>query len=165
MILVGLGANLPSAAFGAPVDTLSAAIDALSALPDISIRRRSRFYRSAPQPPSDQPWFVNAVVELGTRLEPGLLMARLHEVEEAFGRVRSVPNAARIIDLDLLDYQGRISGSDEWPLLPHPRMTDRLFVLLPICDIAPEWRHPVNRTTAFDLARTLLDGQEIEPIE
>ena len=73
------------------------------------------------------------------------LLAELHAVEEAFGRVRTVPNAARLIDLDLLDFHGEIAaGGPGRATLPHPRMADRAFVLRPLADLAPDWRHPVT---------------------
>ena len=74
---------------------------------------------------------------------PTPLLARLHEVEDAFGRVRTVPNAARLIDLDLLDFNGEIAaGGPGRAILPHPRMESRAFVLRPLADLAPDWRHP-----------------------
>jgi 2-amino-4-hydroxy-6-hydroxymethyldihydropteridine diphosphokinase len=96
-------------------------------------------------PASDQPWYQNAVIEVVTDLGPDALLATLHEVEEAFGRVRTVANAARMIDLDLLDFRGEIApGGPGRATLPHPRLADRGFVLKPLADLAPEWRHPVT---------------------
>ena len=69
-------------------------------------------------------------------------MARLHAVEREFGRARGVRNAPRTLDLDLLDYEGRIEGGP--PVLPHPRIELRAFVLVPLADIAPLWKHPVS---------------------
>jgi 2-amino-4-hydroxy-6-hydroxymethyldihydropteridine diphosphokinase len=160
-----MGANLPSAAFGAPRKTLEAALEALAGQPNLRVRRCSRFFKSAPQPPSDQPWFVNAVAELETALDPVALLDRLHDLEHRFGRARSVRNAPRVIDLDLLDYHGRVTAPDERPRLPHPRMAERLFVLLPLADIAPDWRHPGSGLTAVELASCLPDGQDIEPMD
>jgi 2-amino-4-hydroxy-6-hydroxymethyldihydropteridine diphosphokinase len=96
-------------------------------------------------PASDQPWYQNAVIEVGTDRGPDKLLATLHEVEEAFGRVRSVANAARMIDLDLLDFCGEIAPeSPGRATLPHPRLASRGFVLRPLADLAPGWRHPVT---------------------
>ena len=107
--------------------------------------RVSPWYRTAPVPASDQPWYVNAVAEVASDLPADALLAQLHAVEAAFGRARTVPNAARPIDLDLLDFQGEVApGGPGRATLPHPRMTDRAFVLLPLADLAPEWRHPVS---------------------
>ena len=129
----------------------------------ILIDRVSRWYRTAPVPASEQPWYVNAVAEVSTSLSADRLLAQLHEVEEAFGRVRSVPNAPRTIDLDLLDYRGQIAiGGPGRAILPHPRMEGRAFVLRPLADLAPAWRHPVTRRTIQDLVTALPADQIIE---
>jgi len=154
MILIGLGANLPSSVHGAPRQTLEAALSALEAI-GISIVARSRWYATAPVPVSDQPDFVNIVAALGTELDPGALLNQLHAIEEDFGRVRGQRNAARVLDIDLLDYDGRVST--EWPVLPHPRMEQRAFVLVPICDIAPDWRHPVSGRSINELVMATPD--------
>jgi 2-amino-4-hydroxy-6-hydroxymethyldihydropteridine diphosphokinase len=107
--------------------------------------RVSPWYRTAPVPVSDQPWYVNAVAEVMSALSADDLLADLHAVEADFGRARSVPNAARPIDLDLLDFHGEIAvGGRGRAILPHPRMTERAFVLLPLADLAPQWRHPAS---------------------
>jgi 2-amino-4-hydroxy-6-hydroxymethyldihydropteridine diphosphokinase len=116
----------------------------------------SPWYRTAPVPASDQPWYVNAVAEVASDLSADALLAELHAVEAAFGRARTVPNAARPIDLDLLDFHGQIAaGGPGRATLPHPRMTDRAFVLLPLADLAPEWRHPVSGLTVRALIEAL----------
>ena len=86
-------------------------------------------------------------------------MRLLHAVEAEFGRARAVPNAARVLDLDLLAYDDLVSQPGAWPLLPHPRMAERAFVLLPLADLAPDWRHPVLGRTARELAEALPPGQ------
>ena len=103
---------------------------------------RSRWYESAPVPMSDQPWYVNGVVEIDTDLDPASLLALLHEIEAAFGRTRSVRNEARPLDLDLLAYGDRVLTEEPGPLIPHPRLHERAFVLLPLAELAPDWRHP-----------------------
>jgi 2-amino-4-hydroxy-6-hydroxymethyldihydropteridine diphosphokinase len=139
MILLGLGANLPSSAHGNPLATLAAALRALAA-ERVEIVRQSRWYETAPVPVSDQPWYVNGVVEVATALAPGPLLTLLHATEAGLGRVRGIVNGARSADLDLLDYHGRTLAG--WPVLPHPRLHERAFVLLPLRDVAPSWRHP-----------------------
>jgi len=125
---------------------LEAALDELSRR-GVAVRRLSPWYRSAPVPASDQPWYVNGVAEIQTALSADPLLAVLHEVERDFGRVRTVQNAPRIIDLDLLDFQGKTAvGGPGRAILPHPRMTARAFVLRPLADLAPAWRHPVAGT-------------------
>jgi 2-amino-4-hydroxy-6-hydroxymethyldihydropteridine diphosphokinase len=164
VILIGLGANLPSPRYGDPLDTCEAALEALSRA-GIRVRARSRWYRSAPVPPSDQPWFVNGVAEVETELDPVGLLALLHRIEEDFGRARRTRNEPRILDLDLLAYGDRVSAPGEEPALPHPRMAERAFVVLPLADLAPGWRHPVSGLTAAELAARLPSGQTAEPLE
>ncbi len=143
MILVALGANLPSVAYGPPRETLEAVLRLLGAS-GLQVLARSHWYASAPVPPADQPPYVNGVVSLGTSLPAGELLSRLHAIEADVGRVRGLANAARPVDLDLLDYDGQISPAAAWPQLPHPRLHQRAFVLLPLADVAPGWRHPVT---------------------
>jgi 2-amino-4-hydroxy-6-hydroxymethyldihydropteridine diphosphokinase len=112
-------------------------------------------------PVSDQPWYLNAVVEVATDRGPAEVLALLHSVENAFGRVRSIRNEPRVIDLDLLDHRGTVRPGPETPLLPHPRLVDRAFVLLPLRDIAPQWRHPVSGRTISELLESLPEGQRI----
>ncbi len=156
MILIGLGANLPSTDYGPPRATLEAALRALAAAGAPALRR-SPWYESAPQPPSGQPWFVNAVAALETALAPEALLALMLEVERSFGRVRGAPNAARAIDLDLLDHDGRVTAPGARPELPHPRLHERAFVLLPLADLAPGWRHPVSGAGIEALLQALGD--------
>lgn len=140
MILIALGANLSSPVHGPPRATLEAALSTLEEHGVILVQR-SRWYRSAPVPPSDDPWFVNGVARVETVMDAEELMETLQAVESEFGRVRTAPNAPRVLDLDLLDFRGAVVELDSlW--LPHPRMSDRAFVLLPLRDIAPAWVHP-----------------------
>ena len=164
MILIGLGANLPSDRWGPPKETLSAALTALDE-DDVRVSARSRWYRCAPFPLSDQPWYVNGVAALETALPPTPLLALLQDVERRFGRVRTERWAARVIDLDLLAYRDVVSAPDEAPgspVLPHPRLHARAFVLLPLAEVAPEWRHPLLGRTAAELMRELPPGQRVE---
>lgn len=159
MILIGLGANLPSTRAGPPRASLLAALEALQAS-GIMVVLRSHWYESAPVPASEQPWFVNAVAALETALAPDVLMQRLHDAEADLGRVRDGgANAPRAADLDLLDYHGRVNGEDAWPRLPHPRMHERAFVLKPLAEIAPDWRHPLLDLSAAELLDRVPAGQ------
>lgn len=152
---IGLGANLQHPVYGAPRTTLEAAIAALRAS-GLEIVARSAWYESAPVPIADQPWYVNGVAAVHTDLDAAELLAILHRVEAAFGRVRSVVNAPRVVDLDLLDHGGEIRSEAEGSLvLPHPRMHERGFVLLPLLEIAPDWRHPVNGRGIDELVAAL----------
>jgi 2-amino-4-hydroxy-6-hydroxymethyldihydropteridine diphosphokinase len=161
VILIGLGGNLDSPVYGAPRATLEAALAALEG-EGIRVLRRSRFYRSAPVPPSDQPDFVNAVAALDSPLAARPLLAALLAVEQRLGRVRGPRNAARMLDLDLLDHDGAVIATGDLEL-PHPRLHERRFVLLPLAEIAPHWRHPLLRLTARELLAALPAGQQVEP--
>ncbi len=109
---------------------------------------------------SSQPWFVNAVVSVASELAPQALLDALLAVEADFGRMRGAPNAARTLDLDLLDHDGRLCDT-ETLVLPHPRLHLRRFVLEPLCEIAPDWRHPRLRSGAAELLAQLPPGQEL----
>ncbi len=141
VILVALGANLPSPIHGGPRATLEAALGALDRA-GLRVVARSAWYETAPVPVSDQPWYVNGVAIVTTPLGPGPVLGRLHGIEADFGRVRAAVNAARVLDLDLLAYDDLVST--DWPLLPHPRLAERAFVLRPLADVAPGWRHPLS---------------------
>ena len=161
-IYMALGANLPHPRFGAPKATLEAALEALRGR-GIEVLRVSPWYRTAPVPASDQPWYINAVAEISATLTADQLLAELHGVEEGFGRVRSVPNAPRLIDLDLLDFRGEIAaGGPGKATLPHPRMAGRAFVLRPLADLAPHWRHPRTGASIEALVAALPENQIIE---
>lgn len=161
MILIGIGGNLESAQYGAPRNTLSAALTRLEAA-GVRILRRSGWYRSEPVPPSDQPWFINAVVSLATEVDAGELLEVLQAVERRFGRVRGERNAARVVDLDLLDYNGEVWRTPTL-VLPHPRLHERRFVVAPLADVAPDWRHPLLELTARQLLARIRDDQQ--PVE
>jgi 2-amino-4-hydroxy-6-hydroxymethyldihydropteridine diphosphokinase len=160
VILIGIGGNLASPQFGPPLDTLAAAMVALEA-EGIRIATRSAWYRTEPVPRSDQPLFVNAVASLITGLAARDLLAVLQVVEGQFGRVRRERNAARVLDLDLLDYQGQEIDTASL-VLPHPRLHRRRFVLVPLAEIAPEWRHPLSGLTAEQLLSRLTAQQPVE---
>lgn len=138
--LIGLGANIPSVA-GQPAASLNAALAAL-AKAGVEITAVSPFYETEAWPDPAKPPFLNAVAAIRTVLQPFALLTLLHEVETTFGRKRSVPNAARSLDLDLLDYAGMVL--DGSVILPHPRIAQRRFVLEPLKAVVPDWRHPVS---------------------
>ena len=163
-IFVGVGANLTHERYGTPQHTLEAALEELGHRGALTLRL-SPWYRTAPVPASDQPWYVNAVAEVASELPADALLAELHAVEAEFGRRRTVPNAARPIDLDLLDYHGEIApGGPGRATLPHPRMIGRAFVLRPLADLAPDWRHPVTGQPIGELLATLPPDQVAERI-
>lgn len=150
-IFIALGANIPSAA-GQPPDTLRAALATLGER-GVRVLRVSTFRQTPAWPNPTDPAFVNAVAGIQTDLQPFALLGLLHEVETAHGRKRSVPNAPRTLDLDLIDYGGRIEQGSV--TLPHPRIAARGFVLEPLAEIAPGWRHPVTGETVEALLAAL----------
>lgn len=162
-ILIGLGANLSSPRHGPPVATLEAALVALAGR-GLQIVARSGWWESAPVPASDQPWYANGVVEVRTELGPEELLALLHSIEAEFGRVRTVPNAPRLLDLDLLAYGTLVCSGPEPPLLPHPRLAERGFVLYPLAQIRANWRHPATGLTVAEMIARLPAGQPVRPL-
>ena len=162
MILIGIGANLPAPGYRTPLETCRAALARVAA--ESRVRRQSAWYTSAPVPASRQPWFVNAVAEIETAVSPHALLRMLHDLEAHFGRVRRRRNAARTLDLDLLDYDGLVQEPAAGPNLPHPRMHERAFVIIPLCEIHADWRHPVSGRTADALRRALGADQKVERI-
>ncbi|WP_417793115.1 2-amino-4-hydroxy-6-hydroxymethyldihydropteridine diphosphokinase [Terasakiella pusilla] len=169
MILVGLGANLPSPRFGTPVETLEACLETFKDH-GLTIIKRSRWYKSAPVPMSDQPWYINGVVAVSTDKSPRDTLKTLLEIENSFGRVRLEANAPRVLDLDLIAFhdliledEGKIE--DKPFCVPHPRMHERSFVLLPLQDLDKNWKHPKLDSQLLDLIAKLPQDQIIEVIE
>ncbi|MCW5748961.1 MAG: 2-amino-4-hydroxy-6-hydroxymethyldihydropteridine diphosphokinase [Alphaproteobacteria bacterium] len=164
-IYIGLGANLDHPRHGPPQRTLARALTRLAGM-GVRTVRRSRWYRSSPVPPSDQPWYVNAVAEVRTGLAADATLAALHRVEHDFGRVRGERDAARWIDLDLLDYDSlqKSNAGEGLAVLPHPRLHLRAFVLLPLAELAPDWRHPVSGEPIAALIARLPPDQSVEPL-
>ena len=168
MILLGLGGNLPSAQFGAPRATLEAALAALTEA-GVTVRARSSWYRTTPVPDNGQPDYVNGVARLETSRSPADLLALLLEIERRFGRIRTQRWAPRVLDLDLLAYHARANWTAaapmQPPILPHPRLHERAFVLVPLAEIAPGWRHPVLGRTATELLPAVSPGQFVAVLD
>jgi 2-amino-4-hydroxy-6-hydroxymethyldihydropteridine diphosphokinase len=165
---IGMGANLESRA-GAPAETLRAAADMLSNLG--SIPARSSLYSTAPVGYADQPRFTNAVVALDTALSPLALLQQLMQIERHFGRDRAASflNGPRTLDLDIL-LIGDLCIATADLTVPHPRLTERAFVLVPLHQIAPQLRIPPTNAFVADLLDRLsrsapADVQAILPIE
>jgi 2-amino-4-hydroxy-6-hydroxymethyldihydropteridine diphosphokinase len=159
---IALGSNL-AGRFADPAAAVEAAMRTLERS-DIKVIARSRLYRSIAWPDPADPEFINAVAAIQTDLPPADLLDRLHATEAEFGRVRRFPNAPRPLDLDIIDYDGLTSAPGAAPILPHPRMADRAFVLLPLAEIAPDWRHPMTGAGIADLVRALPDPTGVTPL-
>ncbi|CCQ73569.1 2-amino-4-hydroxy-6-hydroxymethyldihydropteridinepyrophosphokinase [Magnetospira sp. QH-2] len=162
MILIGIGANLPAQGFATPRDTCEAALVRLAEGGAVRVLRCSTWRRTAPVPKSDQPWYVNGVAILETSLNPMALLDHLLATERSFGRVRTVPNAARVLDLDLLAYDDHRLDGPAPLILPHPRMVERAFVMLPLAEVAPAWRHPLSGEVASEIAARFSGAPGIE---
>jgi len=164
MILVALGANLPSR-FGTPSQTLYAALKALM-VAGIKPVQVSRVWKTKPVPYVEgYPWYHNAVCEVDTDLEPMDLLDALLDIEADFGRVRTIQNAPRVLDLDLIAYDDEIIREGEKLIVPHPRMQGRAFVLMPMADFIDDWAHPESKKTLEQLLAALPADQIAEPIE
>jgi len=144
---LGLGTNL-----GDRHANLSDAIRRLTA-ERLSVTRQSSIWETEPRDVLDQPWFLNQVVEIETGLFPRQLFQRIQRIEREMGRLKRTPKGPRLIDLDILLYGNAVVKSPDLEI-PHPRMTERRFVLAPLAELAPDLRHPVVKRTI----RELLEG-------
>ncbi|KRE89635.1 2-amino-4-hydroxy-6-hydroxymethyldihydropteridine pyrophosphokinase [Frateuria sp. Soil773] len=154
---VALGSNL-----GDPRRQLLDAMDALAGLPGTELRARSRLYLTPPWGVLEQPPFVNAAVQLDTELPPHELLDALLAIERRAGRVRAERNGPRTLDLDLLHVEG-VGMDDERLILPHPRIGERAFVLLPLHDLAPDLLLPGQGRVADLLAAVDTSGCTLLP--
>lgn len=160
-MVVALGSNLAFAG-AQPREILEAA---LTCFPEegLVVVKRSRWWRSAAWPDPTAPGFLNGVVLVRTGLDPHAVLAALLRVERRFGRDRSAPNAPRTLDLDLIAC-GRTILDAPGLTLPHPRAAERRFVMGPLAEIAPDWRHPILAVSAAALADTASVGGDATPL-
>jgi 2-amino-4-hydroxy-6-hydroxymethyldihydropteridine diphosphokinase len=157
---LGLGANL-----GDPGRQVQEALERLNSAFEVEVTRVSTFYRNPPLGPANQPWYVNAVARLRTRLGPEELLRLLQRIETDMGRVRGEHWGPRVIDLDLLLYNGEVIFTPDL-VVPHPEMQHRAFVLAPLVEIAPRAWHPVLHKTVADLLAELdaADREALQPL-
>lgn len=171
MILVSIGANLPGPDGAPPLDMCRRAAAALDALPGLRLRGLSRWFATAPVlaagDTGGQPDYVNGMALLVRApgsgvVDPALLLERLMALEAAAGRMRSVRNAPRVLDLDIIAMDGLVRTAPD-PVLPHPRAHERGFVLLPLAEVAPGWVHPVLGCGVAALIAAL-PAQQVQPL-
>lgn len=163
-MVIALGSNLGLGDGGAsPLALVDAALDRLPGA-GFRVVARSSWWRSAAWPDPAQPDYINGVAIVETSLPPHEALAALHALEAEFGRERHERNAARTLDLDLIAYGREVIEEDGGFVLPHPRAADRLFVMGPLAEIAPGWRHPISHSSAAELASTARVGRDARPI-
>ena len=160
-VIVALGCN-DKGVWASCEESLEAALARFRA-EGIDILARSSWWSSKAWPDPSDPPFLNGVVIVRTAHDPGTLMSKLSRMEDVFDRRRSVRNAPRTLDLDLVAY-GRLSGDLDGLILPHPRAAERLFVMGPLAEIAPNWEHPVFAASAAALAAACIVGLDARPV-
>ena len=159
-MVVALGCSLPGS-YPSREALLDAAVETLAA-EDLTVVARSVWWISAAWPDQTAPAYLNGVVLVETQASADETLAALHRIEARFGRVRAQANAPRTLDLDLIAH-GR-TVLDGAVVVPHPRAHERVFVMGPLAQIAPDWRHPVSGRTAADLAATAGVGADATPL-
>lgn len=161
MQLIALGSSLGLPNIGEPPAVVEAAyVDITDRIGQITAC--SRLYRTKAWPDPTQPGFVNAAIAVDSRLSPLELLDILLEIELRFGRKRSVPNAPRTLDLDLIA-DGNLVLDHPRLQLPHPRMAQRVFVLQPLADVAPYWQHPLLGSNVVEMLEQLQNRDDYDP--
>ncbi len=164
MIIIAFGANLPSD-YGTPAETIKAAYEALQSK-GVSIVKKSRIWLTAPVPfDPDQDWYHNSIAQVETSLSAHDLLDLMLLIEEEFGRVRTIKNAPRLLDLDLIAYNDEVIKDDERLIVPHARCHERLFVLKPLEDISKNWTHPIMGQTVSEMLEKISDNQQAKLLE
>ncbi len=156
IVYLSLGTNL-----GDRLSHMNAALDSLP--PDVEITKRSPVYETPAWGYEDQGPFLNMAIEGQTELEPLALLARIKQLETDLGRGPSFRWGPRIIDIDILFYDEEVLDTPELTI-PHPRLQERAFVLVPLADIAPDWTHPVLNETVRQMLEQV-DARGIKPFE
>ncbi|MBT4127885.1 MAG: 2-amino-4-hydroxy-6-hydroxymethyldihydropteridine diphosphokinase [Nitrospina sp.] len=157
--LIGVGSNI-----GLAAQNCKKAIELVNKSESVNVTAQSSLYESQPVGKTNQPWFVNSTIEVYTKLGPEELLQYLLNIEQEFGRIRKEKWGARIIDLDILDYEGKIINSKTLTL-PHPEMAQRRFVLEPLSEIAGETVHPLEKKTILDLLKEIPKTPVVKKIQ
>ena len=153
-VFLSLGSNVG--------DRLTSLRRALEMLPSVGVNvaRVSSFYKTEPVDFRPQPWFVNCVAEVTTELMPLQLLKALQKVERALGRRAGIPKGPRPIDIDILLYENVVVRSSVLTI-PHERLGDRRFVLIPLQELAARLRHPVTQRTVLDMLHDTADSSQV----
>ena len=162
MIYIGIGSNLNGKNNETPLQNCKKALVELKK--EVNICKISSWYKSEPIPVSNQPWFINGVIEISTDKSSLDLLEFILSIEKVFGRVREKKNEARILDLDIIDYKKKILYIKNKLIIPHPRMHERSFVLQPLNELNPKWIHPIKKKGIKELIRNLNNKQKISKI-
>jgi len=162
LIYLAIGSNLSGLNNETPIQNCNLVLDTIKK--ELSVKKKSSWYKSQPIPVSNQSWYVNGVIEVETEKDPLELLNFLIDLEKSFGRIRNKKNESRIIDLDIIDYNQKVLNINDKLIIPHPRMNERAFVLLPLYEINPFWTHPITNENISDLVNNVKNKQKIELI-
>lgn len=152
---IGIGSNR-----GESVQNCLKAMELIAQQEGLIVKRKSSLYKTEPIGYSDQSWFVNAVVEIEATLDPWKTLERLQAIEITLGRERGIRWGPRSLDLDLLFYGNQVLEGPDL-VIPHPRIQERRFVLLPLAEIASDWLHPLLGKSVQELLESLEAGQKV----
>ncbi|MBI1823466.1 MAG: 2-amino-4-hydroxy-6-hydroxymethyldihydropteridine diphosphokinase [Nitrospirae bacterium] len=156
---VGIGANL-----GNRLDTLQRTIARISRFPQTKLSGQSSYYETEPVGGVRQPDYLNAVLRIETSLSARILLTRFLQLEKMAGRIRTLLNAPRTLDIDLLFFGKQIINEEDL-LIPHPRLHLRKFALIPLAEIAPEWKHPVFKKTVQELLKMNTSPESVQKLK
>ena len=160
-IIISIGGNIKSEDGSHPIQVAEKAINCFKDY-SITVMKRSKWYESDPIPKSDQPNFFNCIIFANTTLVELDVLKKLHEIEYLLGRERKLINEARVIDLDLIDYENKIVKSREI-IVPHPRAHLRRFVMEPLAELDENWVHPIFNQNVNEILKKL-NNQDVKAV-